>query len=67
MGNIMLTKEEAYYAMFLFLEDYYKRTKLSDIGALLGMMDTSVMSDGYPPERYFWEFWDNCVKEASGK
>jgi hypothetical protein len=57
------TKEEAYMAMFFFLEKHYDFTKSDDIGALLGAM--RILEDGMPVDNALWSDWDESLKKAS--
>lgn len=57
-----LTKEEAYLAMFSFLEDYYERTNSDEIGSLLSSM--CLMTDGMPMDQAFWDEWEQAVQKA---
>jgi len=57
-----LTDEQAYAAMFHFLEDFYLRTKSDDVGSLLGSM--SLLSDGGPADPAVAEEWQEAVKFA---
>ncbi|SMQ58554.1 hypothetical protein SAMN06295905_0099 [Devosia lucknowensis] len=58
----MMTEAEAYSAMFAFLDDYYRRTKSDDVGALLGSM--SLMADGRPADDAIWAEWLASVARA---
>ncbi len=62
----MLTTEEAYAAMFRFLEEYYWATKSDDVGALLGSM--SLLEDGSTADPAIRSEWlEVCRKIAEGK
>jgi hypothetical protein len=62
----VLTEKEAYLAMFSFLDDYYQRTKLDEIGSLLSGM--CLMNDGMPMDVAYWDEWEESVqKSLSGK
>jgi hypothetical protein len=50
-----LTVLEAFYAMHIFLEDYFKITSSDSIGALLSCMH--FLDDGEPADSAFWEDW----------
>ena len=43
-----LTDQQAYLAMFRFLENLYSTTQSNDIGGLLGSM--SLLADGVPAD-----------------
>lgn len=57
-----LTKQEAYLAMFAFLDEYYDITKSEDIGALLGNM--SLLEDGYPADPTMLEDWLRAIEKV---
>ena len=57
-----LTPEQAYLAMFSFLEGHYERSKADDVGALLGLM--SLLPDGRPLDPAFSEDWRLAVEAA---
>lgn len=50
-----LTVEQAYAAMFRFLEVYYRDTKSDDVGALLGSM--SLLPDGFTADPAIISEW----------
>ncbi|AHG19797.1 hypothetical protein Z042_09310 [Chania multitudinisentens RB-25] len=65
MENKMLTVEQAYKAMFYFLEHQYELTKSDEIGGLLGFMDWTLWSDSSTPaDPAMWEDWLVAVKRA---
>ena len=43
-----LTIEQAYKAMFYFLENEYKSTEIDEIGGLLGSLSWKIFSDSQP-------------------
>lgn len=57
-----LTDEQAYAAMFHFLEDLYSRTKSDDVGSLLGSM--SLLPDGGTADSAIAKRWQKAVKFA---
>lgn len=57
-----LTEEQAYAAMFHFLEDFYFRTKSDDVGSLLGSM--SILPDGRPADQALAGDWQKAMKFA---
>lgn len=57
-----LTPEEAYLAMFAFLDGFYSRTKSDDVGALLGAM--SFLSDGGTADPAMAQDWKDAVEAA---
>lgn len=62
MSTIKLSKEEAFLAMYSFLESYYSLTKADDIGALLG--DLSLLPDGGCSDPAVQIDWDDAVQKA---
>jgi len=64
MVDKLLNVNEAYLAMFEFLERYYKRTKSDDIGGLLGSM--SLLEDGVPIDKYLWDEWLSSLNYKDG-
>ena len=57
-----LTEQQAYLAMFRFLEDIYRATQSDDIGGLLGSM--SLLADGAPADSALKEDWASAVRAA---
>jgi hypothetical protein len=55
-------KKIAYKAMFKFLDEYYKRGKSDDIGALLGSL--SLLNDGKSADPSMMDDWDEAYVEA---
>ncbi|SUC82805.1 Uncharacterised protein [Pannonibacter phragmitetus] len=62
MQDKSLTLQEAYLAMFSFLEDYYSRTKSDEIGSMLSGL--CLMSDGKPMDPAYWSEWEQAVEKA---
>lgn len=60
--NINLSIKEAYIAMYVFLENEYKLTGSSDIGALLGGL--SLLANGSTADPAAWSDWVDAVREA---
>ena len=60
--SVILTTDQAYLAMFRFLEDEYRLSKSDDIAALLG--DLSFAPDGKPCDPAVLEQWQESVKSA---
>jgi len=58
-----LTLEQAYCAMFFFLEKWYKMTNSDDIGGLLGSLDWTIWSDAFPIDPAVWGDWLEAVKK----
>ena len=59
-----LTIQEAYKAMYAYLEQYYQQTGANDIGAMLGAMST--LRDGGTADPAVWEDWLRAVQQATG-
>jgi hypothetical protein len=57
-----MTDQQAYAAMFHFLEGVYERTKSNDIGGLLGSL--SLLTDGSPADPAFIKDWREAVQFA---
>ena len=60
--NTNLTVEEAYAAMFAFLDMVYERTKSDDMGGLLG--DMSTLESGGTADPAVWSEWLQCVEQV---
>lgn len=58
----ILSKKDAYLAMFSFLEEYYIRTGSDDIGSLLGEM--CLTDNGMPVESACWDEWKRSLQKA---
>ena len=59
MTSRLLTSEQAFKAMFAFLEEYYNRTGSDSVGSLLGSMN--LLTDGKPVDIGMWQEWSKCV------
>ena len=60
-----LTLEQAFCAMFYFLEHEYELTKSEDIAIILSSLDWTVLSDNSgPPDPAAWDDWLEAVKKA---
>jgi hypothetical protein len=58
-----LTEQQAYDAMFRFLDTYWERTGRPDeLGALLGSMSREIWTDHEPADPAMWEDWVDAVK-----
>lgn len=57
-----LSVQEAYAAMFAFLENRYRLTKSDELGALLGRM--SLLPNGSTADPAIWEDWLNTIEQA---
>ncbi len=57
-----LTPEEAYKAMYSFLDDYWEITKSDALGSLLGSM--SLLNDGKPADSAIWDEWMEAIQKS---
>lgn len=58
-----ITIEEAYKAMYIYLENLYKVTGSDDLAGFLGSM--SLLSDGKPVDSAVWEDWLDAVAKVN--
>lgn len=65
MKPINIEIEDAYMAIFDYLESSYQMTNSSDLGGLLGGLQLD--SDGVPFDTAAWNDWINAVSKATGK
>lgn len=65
MKKQRLSPQEAFAAMFVFLDRHYARTGGSDLGALLGDLQIN-KADGLPFDRAAWDDWLAAVEEVRG-
>ena len=63
----LLTIEQAYRAMFYFLENEYKITDSFELGGMLGSLSWEVWKEGGPGDPGTWEDWINAVQKALAK
>jgi len=59
-----LTIEQAFCAMFFFIENEYELTRSDDIGALLGSLDWTIWSDAGAADPAAWDDWLSAVEKA---
>lgn len=57
-----MSLEQAYRAMFYYLQDYYFREHSDEIGNMLGGM--ALLSDGGTADAAAWEDWLIAVKRS---
>jgi hypothetical protein len=57
-----MTKDQAYRAMFAFLDERYSRLPSDALGQLLGEM--ALLEDGLPADPAIAEEWNAAVKTA---
>jgi hypothetical protein len=58
-----LTYWQGYLSMFHFLDKYYHRTKLDDLGALLGSMNPFLFEGGLPADEVIATDWLDTIKK----
>lgn len=57
-----LTVQEAYCAMYKYLENLYRLTNSDDLAGFLGSM--SLLPDGKPADPAIWQEWLDAVAKA---
>lgn len=57
-----LTERQAFEAMVLFLEDFYKRTQSDEVGGLLS--DLLISEGGTTADPAAWEDWMESVRKV---
>ena len=62
MSESKLTKEQAFLAMYSFLDEYYQLTKADDIGGLLGSM--SLLPDGSSADPAIQKEWEEAIQKV---
>ena len=63
----LLTKRQAFDAMFCFLDGFFSRTNSDDVGALLGDLLYDFVNEAGDPETHdpaAWDDWLKCVNEV---
>ena len=64
MKKKLLSPEQAYNAMFVFLDHYYERTGQGpELGTLLGELQLN--TDGRPFDPGAWDDWLAAITEAT--
>jgi hypothetical protein len=58
-----MTRLQAFNAMKMFLESYYRRTLSDDLGSMLG--DLQFFEDGCTVDPAAWWIWEKCIKKVS--
>ncbi|MCW5736951.1 MAG: hypothetical protein KIS73_22690 [Enhydrobacter sp.] len=58
-----LNEDQAYAAMYHFLEDFYRRTNSDDVGSLLSSM--SLLADERPADPAIAKDWQRSVRFAA--
>lgn len=60
-----LTIEQAYRAMFYFLQNEYELTKSDELGGMLGSLSWAVWDGGQgPADPSAWQDWQDAVDKA---
>ena len=59
-----ITIEQAYRAMFYFLEHEYELTRSDEIAGMLGSLSWKIFSEGGPADPAAWSDWLDAVKKA---
>ena len=63
MKNKLLSSEQAFQAMFVFLNEYYQRTsERAELGDVLG--DIQLNKDGMTADPAAWDDWLAAINEA---
>lgn len=57
-----MSTQQAYAAMYAFLDSWYQMTKSDDLGVLLGSM--SHLADGRPADAAIHADWEKAVRAA---
>ena len=58
-----ITIQQAYKAMYLYLEGLYEMTGSDDLGGFLGSM--SILEDGKPADSAVWSDWIEAVDKSN--
>ena len=64
MNEQKITIEQAYRAMFYFLENEYELTKADELGGLLGSLSWQIWERGGPADPGVWEEWQEAISKA---
>ncbi|MEM5370057.1 hypothetical protein V4C53_29020 [Paraburkholderia azotifigens] len=65
MHERKLTIEQAYRAMFYFLEHEYELTKSDELGGMLGSLSWLIWEGGHgPADPGAWQDWQEAVSKA---
>ena len=67
MKKKLLSSEQAFQAMFAFLNDYYRRTEgKAELGDVLGDIQVNE-NDGMPADPAAWADWISAIKAVVKK
>ena len=65
MKKTLISPEQAFRAMFVFLDEYYKRSKgEAELGDVLG--DIQLMGDAMPADPAAWGDWLSAIDTVCG-
>jgi hypothetical protein len=64
MNKQKVTIEQAYRAMFYFLEQEYERTKANEIGGLLSSLSWEITQGHGPADPAAWPDWQSAIQKA---
>lgn len=64
MSETKLNVEQAYRAMFYFLEKEYERTDADEIGGLLSSLTWAITEGRGPADPGAWQDWQDAVEKA---
>jgi hypothetical protein len=57
-----MTEDQAYRAMFFYLDAYFERTPRAELGSVLG--DLPLLADGKPADPAVTRDWKQAVQKA---
>jgi hypothetical protein len=58
-----MTEEQAYRAMFFYLDAYFERNLNAELGSVLG--DLQLLEDGSPADPAVTQDWKQAVRKAT--
>ena len=64
MSKHQVSVEQAYRAMFYFLEKEYEMTKSDEIGGMLGSLSWEITGGNGPADPAAWDDWLEAVRKA---
>ncbi|CAG9267549.1 conserved hypothetical protein [Paraburkholderia unamae] len=67
MSEPKLTIEQAYRAMFYFLEHEYDLTKADELGGMLSSLSWEITGGHGPADPGAWQDWQEAVSKALAK
>jgi hypothetical protein len=54
--------KDAFINNFLYLDNFWQRTKLNDLGGFLGSIDPDIWEDFSPADKSFLDLWFNITE-----